>query len=89
MKHWVDALPNFIIKINYENVVKKPEEEIRRILKACNLEWNDNCIQFYNNQRPINTASDIQARKKIYKTSVNSWKNYEKYVNKNFYKLTN
>ncbi len=89
MKHWVDALPNFIIKINYENVVKKPEEEIRRILKACNLEWNDNCIQFYNNQRPINTASDIQARKKIYKTSVNSWKNYEKYVNKNFDKLTN
>ena len=43
MKHWVDTLPNFIIKINYENVVKKPEEEIRRILKACNLEWNDNC----------------------------------------------
>ena len=87
MKHWADTLPNFINEIKYENIVQKPEEEIRSLLKVCSLEWDDNCIQFYNNQRPINTASDIQARKKIYKTSVDSWKNYKKYVKKNFDKL--
>ena len=87
MKHWTDTLPNFINEIKYENIVKKPEAEIRRLLKICSLEWDDNCIKFYNNQRPINTASDIQARKKIYKSSVDSWKNYKKYVKKNFDKL--
>ena len=39
-------------------------------------------MNYYNNKRAIRTASDIQARNKIYKTSIDSWKNYQKYVNK-------
>ena len=46
------------------------------------------CLKFYNNKRAIKTASDIQARKKIYKSSVNSWKNYEKYLGEVFKRLT-
>ena len=47
------------------------------------------CLKFYQNKRSIKTASDTQARKKLYKSSVKSWKNYEKYVNKSFSKLLN
>ena len=52
------------------------------LLKICDLDWDDACLNFYNNKRPIRTASDIQARSKIYKTSIDSWKDYEKYLNK-------
>jgi len=54
--------------------------EIKNLLKFCNLSWNNNCLKFYNNKRVIKTASDTQVRKKIYKSSVGSWKNYEKYL---------
>ena len=46
-------------------------------------------LKFYNNKRAIKTASDTQARKQIYKSSVDSWKNYEKYLIKYFNKLEN
>ena len=89
MKYWKTMLPKFIFDIKYEEVIQNPEEQIRSLLKICNLSWNDNCLKFYHNKRPINTASDIQARKKIYKTSVNAWKNHEKDLKKFFHELPN
>ena len=70
-------------------MIQNPKEQIRSLLKTCNLSWNDNCLEFYNNKRPIKTASDTQARKKIYKNSVDSWKNYEKNLGEVFKRLPN
>ena len=89
MNHWNNLLPNFIFNISYENLVSNTEIEIRNLLKFCDLEWANNCLNFYKNKRPIKTASDTQARSKIYNTSVSSWKNYEKYLKKYFLKLEN
>ena len=84
MNHWNSLLPNFIYEITYEQLIQNPKAQIRNLLKACNLKWNDNCIKFYNNRRVIKTASDTQVRKKIYSDSINAWKNYKKYL-KSFY----
>ena len=53
----------------------------------CNLSWEDKCLKFYDNKRPIKTASNIQARKKIYKSAIDSWKNYESYLKDFFSKI--
>ena len=87
MNYWNNLLPGFIYNIRYENLIDNTEVEIRNLLKNCDLEWNDKCLKFYNNKRAIKTASDIQARKKIYNSSINSWKKFEKYLAKYFSKL--
>ena len=87
MKYWQTLLPNFIYDINYEKLVKKPKDQIKYLLKECNLDWNDNCLKFYENKRAVQTRSDIQVRQKIYKTSINSWKNYRKDLEGPFSKL--
>ncbi len=89
MKYWKNLLPNYIYNLKYENLINDTETEIKNLLKICNLDWDDSCLKFYKNQRPIKTASDIQARSKIYSTSINSWKNYEKYLERYFMKLNN
>ena len=89
MKHWKNILPKFVIDIKYEKIIYNPNQQVRSLLKSCNLSWNDNCLKFYNNTRPIKTASYAQARKKIYASSVNSWKNYEKYLEGVFKDLPN
>ena len=88
MNYWNNLIPNTIINVKYEDIINNPESEIKNLIKACDLEWNDQCLKFYNNSRPIKTASDTQARKKIYKTSVDSWKNYEKNLNIYFKNLS-
>jgi hypothetical protein len=87
MKYWHSLLPNFIYDINYEKLVKKPKEQIKYLLKECNLDWNDNCLKFYENKRAVQTRSDIQVRRKIYKTSINLWKNYRKNLESKFKKF--
>ena len=85
----IDASYVDILDIKYEKLIQNPEQQIRNLLKLCNLSWNDNCLKFYNNKRVIKTASDTQVRKKIYKSSVGSWKNYEKYLEESFKRLAN
>ena len=89
MKHWNLVLPNFIFNIKYENLIYNTEIEIKNLIKFCNLNWSAKCLKFYENKRPIKTASSTQARSKIYKSSINTWKNYEKYLNEYFAKLKN
>tara|TARA_Y100000590_G_scaffold292219_1_gene328987 strand:- start:533 stop:2086 length:1554 start_codon:yes stop_codon:yes gene_type:complete len=87
MKHWKETLPNFIVDINYEKIISNPDKEIKDLINKTDLSWDINCLKYYNNKRAIKTASDTQARKKIYTTSLNSWKNYKRYLKKDFINL--
>ena len=89
MKYWTNFLPDFIYDIKYENLISNTETEIQNLLSNCDLDWSNDCLNFHNNKRPIKTASAVQARSKIYNSSIDSWKNYEKYLNKYFTKLKN
>ena len=78
MRFWEKKLSNFIYKLNYEKLIENKEEEIQKILNFCELEWEEDCLNFNEKASPIKTVSVTQARKPIYKTSLNS---YEKYFN--------
>ena len=84
MKYWKKTIPNFIIDVKYENIVSNTNSEIKNLIKKCGLNWDNKCLKYYKNQRLIKTASDTQARKKIYKTSINNWKKYENFTKKFF-----
>jgi len=87
MKHWHKLVPGFIIDVVYEDLITDPANVIKNLIKSVNLDWNDKCLKFYENKRPIKTASDTQARKAIYKTSINLWKNYQEMFKDNFKNL--
>jgi len=89
MRYWKKNIKDFVIDIHYEDIVSNPEKNIRYLLKICKLNWDKKCLKFYENKRAIKTASDIQARGRIYISSINSWKKYKKYLDKDFKKLTN
>ena len=57
----------FLIKIFFE---------IRKLINFCELEWDDNCLNFHKNKRSVSTASLAQVRKPIYNSSVEKWKSY-------------
>ena len=87
MNHWNKIFPDFIFNIKYEKLISETENELKKLLKFCDLSWNNKCLNFHDNKRVIKTASDVQARHKIYSSSINSWKNFEKFVGDKFQKL--
>ena len=87
MNFWKKVFPDFIYNIKYENLISNTKKEVKALLNYCDLTWNNDCLNFHKNKRLVKSASDIQVRKKIYSNSINSWKNYEKFLLKDFLKL--
>ena len=87
MEFWKNKCEDFIYDINYENVVDKSEDEIRKLLNFCDLPWDENCLKHHKNKKTmVKTVSIYQARKPIYKTSVNLSEMYSKHLD-NYFKL--
>ena len=82
MKFWNKYFSNKIYDLNYENLVTNSEEEIKNLIKFCELNWDPNCLKHYENKRLIKTVSFNQARKPIYKSAIKSANKYEKYLDK-------
>jgi tetratricopeptide (TPR) repeat protein len=81
MDHWRDVLPaGAFLDVQYEDIVADQEAQARRMIDFCGLEWNDACINFHKHKRSVNTASVTQVRRPIYKSSVERWRPYEKYL---------
>ena len=80
MEHWDEVLPGRVLKVQYEDVIGDTEEQARRMLDYCGLDWEDACLKFYETDRPVNTASSEQVREPIYKDAVAYWKHYEAHL---------
>ena len=80
MAFWHTKIPNYIYDCEYEELVNNQASETRKIINFCNLDWEDDCMDFTKKGSPIKTVSIAQARKPIYKTSVNLSENYKDYL---------
>ena len=78
MEHWREVLPSEqMLEVQYEELVVNFESLARRIVAYCGLEWDAACLEFHKTKRPVWTASVIQVRKPIYRSSIGRWKAYE------------
>ncbi|MBY4678833.1 tetratricopeptide repeat-containing sulfotransferase family protein [Marinobacterium arenosum] len=77
MEHWKRVLPLPMLEVQYEALVERQEAVSRQILSFCELDWDADCLQFYNNVREVHTLSDQQVRKPIYRSAVARWKHYD------------
>ena len=80
MRHWDEVLPGRVLRIQYEDMVVDFEAQVRRILEHCGLPFEEACLEFYRNRRPVNTVSSEQVRVPIYSDAVGYWKNYEPHL---------
>jgi hypothetical protein len=77
MDHWQAALPGVIHCLSYEALVADQIGETRKLLEYCGLEWEDACVDFHRNSAPTTTASAVQVRQPLYRTSVSQWRHYQ------------
>ena len=81
MEHWQSVLPaGAMLDVSYEDVVDNLEEQARRLIDYCGLPWDDRCLSFHETSRSIRTASAVQVRRPVYRSSVERWRRYEAYL---------
>lgn len=80
MKHWHSLFPEAIYDVHYETLVNDPETEIKKLVAACGLAWENECLHFNKSTSTVNTASAVQVRKPMYTSSVGIWQQYREYL---------
>ncbi len=80
MAHMDAVLPGRAHRVFYEALVEDTEAEVRRLLAQCGLPFEAGCLRFYDNDRPVRTASSEQVRRPIYRDGVDHWRRYEPWL---------
>nr|WP_240600521.1 sulfotransferase [Lysobacter silvestris] len=77
MRFWRERLGDRLLEVRYEDLVDRQRDTTAGILEHCQLEWNDACLDFANNQAPVGTASAVQVRRSMNRDALDRWKRYE------------
>jgi tetratricopeptide (TPR) repeat protein len=81
MDHWRQVVPpDVMLDVQYEELVDDLEGHARRLLAHCDLDWDPRVLDFHLTERSVRTASVIQVRQPIYKSSIGRWRGYEPYL---------
>ena len=78
MQFWEEQFPGQIYQLNYEELVKDQRSNTSALLKYCELNWEEECLNFHKTNRVVSTASSSQVRKPLYSASSAHWKRYRK-----------
>jgi hypothetical protein len=69
-----------MIDVRYEDVVADLEGQARRIVGHCGLDWDARCLDFHRHARAVRTASLVQVRRPLYRSSVGRWRPYAAFL---------
>jgi hypothetical protein len=76
MTHWDTVLPGSVHRIQHEVLLDDFEGELRRLLDFLGLPFEERCLRFYDNDRPVRTPSSEQVRQPLFRDAVQQWQNY-------------
>lgn len=76
MQRYKEFLPGRIHELRYESLIADPEGSIRSLLEWAGLAWDDRVLEFYKNDRVVNTASTQQVRQGLFTDAAGRWRDY-------------
>lgn len=80
MHHWERVCPGRILEVRYESLVDDLESVSRRMVGFLGLDWDPACLAYHQQRRLVRTASVLQARRPIYRGSVERWRHYDRHL---------
>jgi tetratricopeptide (TPR) repeat protein len=69
-----------LYRLDYKNLTENQYDQTNLLLENCDLKFEMSCINFQENNRSINTASQRQIRQGMYQGSTEGWKKYKKWL---------
>ncbi|WP_159015408.1 tetratricopeptide repeat-containing sulfotransferase family protein [Cognatiluteimonas profundi] len=80
MTHFDEVQPGRIHRVRYEQMVTDTGTQVRRLLDYCGLPFEEQCLRFFENERPVRTASSEQVRRPIFREGIDHWRHYEPWL---------
>ncbi|GAO39114.1 hypothetical protein SCH01S_25_00940 [Sphingomonas changbaiensis NBRC 104936] len=80
MAHFDRVQPGAVHRVIYERLVDDTEREIRALLDALGLPFEESCLRFWETERAVRTASSEQVRRPINREGLEPWKPFDPWL---------
>lgn len=80
MHHFNTLFPGRIHRVVHERLLDHPEAEIRKLLDYIGVPFEEACLRFYENDRPVRTPSAGQVRQPLNRRGTEQWRNFEPWL---------
>lgn len=80
MTFWHETFPGQIYDLVYEDLTEDQEAQTRALCEYLDLPWDDQMLNFQENERNVKTASSAQVREKMYRGSSEEWRKFENFL---------
>jgi hypothetical protein len=77
MIHWGTLFGRQVANIRYEELVTDNENQVRALIEAIGLPWEESCLNRQESMKAVRTASIWQVRQGIYTSSKERWRHYQ------------
>ncbi|MCA3255245.1 MAG: sulfotransferase [Alphaproteobacteria bacterium] len=80
MAHIDRVLPGRVHRVIHERMLDDSEAEIRALLDAVGVDFEEACLRFHETERAVRTASSEQVRRPINRDGADVWRSYEPWL---------
>ena len=80
MAHVDQVLPGMVHRVAHEAMVEDSEAQVRALLDACALPFEQGCLRFWETKRAVQTASSEQVRRPINRDGLDRWQPFEPWL---------
>ena len=77
MKHWMKLLPGQIHVVRYEKYIEDQVTATHKMVEFLQIGFEQEMLTPHLQERAVITASNLQVRQAVYRSSIGSWKNYQ------------
>lgn len=78
--HWRATLPDAMLDVAYADLVAEPATTLRKVLRHCGLDIEEQCLHPERNAAPVATPSSAQVREPIHTRGLGHWRHYERHL---------
>jgi tetratricopeptide (TPR) repeat protein len=80
MAHFDEVQPGRIHRLQYEDLVRQPEAELRHLLDYLGLPFDSACLNFHETRRTVLTPSSEQVRRPLSTQAIDRWRVFEPWL---------
>jgi tetratricopeptide (TPR) repeat protein len=80
MDHFDQLYPGRIHRVIHERLIDDPGEEIAKLLDYVGVPFEEACLRFHENKRPVRTPSAEQVRQPLNRKGMEQWRNFEPWL---------
>lgn len=85
MNHWLTVLEEMVFVLDYQQLIEQPEVTVKQLCEFIGIEFQNEMLDFYQNNQPVHTVSSAQVREPLTSRYHQQWQAYRAFLPDTFF----